>query len=812
MRERKFMEKNGLLHRCGLAAGALVLCAGAAASQPARPDSVPASPAPPPSAPTQAPTPLPPAAEPAPSNLLRPSVPSVSGVPPVLRVEVEGNVKVPKETVLQWFAVRPGDPFDPRRLARAVEELTKKGRFAVVRVEGEEAEGGVILYVTVQEFPRLSQVRFEGLDALKESDLRAAVSLSAGSFVAPWQRQRDRDKILETYRDKGYQSAGVRDTLLAAEGGDWSLVWQVQEGQKASIRQIVFAGNERVPAEKLRKQMQTSTNGLWSGGDLKPEALKQDFDKIAAYYHSLGYLDGRVLSHDTELAANGKDLTLRIRIEEGKQYRVGKVEWKGNTVFADNEIHRVVRLFPGAPFDQSAFEATTQALFGLYQDRGYFYFTAAPRKDIQGDLVNVTYDISEGQQARLHHIRVLGNTKTQDKVVLREFSLVPGETFDRSLLQRSMRDVFQLGFFEDINIPPEGLRPREDGSVDLEVKVVEKQTGQLGAGAGYSAVNALTGFFEMAETNLFGTGKRVSFRWEFSRVRNDINFSYTQPWLFDSPMTLTVDLFNSAGRTRVNSFYRTQRTGGALRLGRRLDLLDFTTVSWRYRAENVTFTDIDPAVDLRTRLSLQDGRRRSTGLTLRRNSTDSPFFPTRGSEAEWNGDLFGTFLGGDVSFLHNEVELAWYQRLGLSKFTLALRSRIGVLTGLENKAVPNDELFRPGGVFIYPVRGYDEFEIYPLGNEPFVGGQALVLWSSELRYPFSPRVHGALFFDAGNTWNSMAEADFSDLRKGAGAGIRVEVPMIGLLGLDYAYGFDRVTTSGRRVPSWNFHFRFGNFF
>jgi len=295
-------------------------------------------------------------------------------------------------------------------------------------------------------------------------------------------------------------------------------------------------------------------------------------------------------------------------------------------------------------------------------------------------------------------------------------------------------------------------------------------------------------------------------------VRNDINFSYTQPWLFESPMTLTVDLFNSAGRSRTNSFYRAQRTGGALRIGRRLSVLDYTTISWRYRAENVKFTDIDPTVDLRTRLSLQDGRRRSMGLTLRRNSTDIPFFPTRGSEAEWNGDLFGTFLGGDVSFAHNEVDLAWYQRLGVSKFTLALRSRIGVLTGLEQRPVPNDELFRPGGVFIYPVRGYDEFEIVPAGNDPFVGGQALALLSTELRYPFSPRVHGALFFDAGNTWNTMAEADLSNMRKGAGAGIRVEVPMIGLLGLDYAYGFDRVDGLGRKRPSWNFHFRFGNFF
>jgi outer membrane protein insertion porin family len=545
---------------------------------------------------------------------------------------------------------------------------------------------------------------------------------------------------------------------------------------------------------------------------LKPAVLQEDFEKIGRYYRSLGYLDAQVKNHEIELGDNGKDVTLRVFVQEGPQYRVGNVEWSGNTVFTDGEIARVVKLFLGAPFDEAAFEATTQALYELYQDRGYFYFTATPRRDIQGQVVNVSYQLSEGQQARLAHVRIVGNTKTQDKVILREFSMLPGSTFDRSMLQRSLRDVFQLGFFEDVNIPPEGIRPRDDGSVDLEIKVVEKQTGQLGAGAGYSAVNALTGFFEMAETNLFGQGKRISFRWEFSKVRNDVNFSYTQPWLFDSPTTLTVDLFNTTGRTRVNSYYRVRRTGGALRIGRRLHALDYTTVSWRYRAENVAFTDISELVSDAIRSNLVDGRRRGTGITLRRNSTDSPFFPTRGSEAEWSVDLFGTFLGGNVSFLHNEVDLAWYQRLGRTKFTLAFRSRAGVLTGLENRPVPNDELFRLGGVFIYPVRGYDEFEIVPTGNEPYVGGQAMSLFVTELRYPFTPRVHGALFFDAGNTWNTLSSADLSDMRKGAGAGIRVEVPMIGLLGLDYAYGFDRVDLAGRKRPSWNFHFRFGNFF
>jgi outer membrane protein insertion porin family len=746
-------------------------------------------------------------AQPAPA----PTTPEAPAV--VLRVEVEGNRRVPTQTILQAFAVRPGDVFDPGKISRAVQGLTRKGRFADVRVDGEMQPGGVVLTVVVQEFPRLQEVKFEGSKEIKESDLRAGIHLGPQSFMTPWDLRRDREKMEQMYREKGYFRATVQDTLLAGDNGDSKLVFRITEGRKASVQEIVFDGNAHVPTGRLRKQMKTHEDGVFSGGDLKSDALQEDFDNITKFYGTLGYLDARVARHDLDLAPNGRDLTLRIHIDEGRQYLTGEVTWKGNTVFSDDEIRRQIQLVRGQPFNETAFEATTAAIQQLYQDRGYFYFSATPRKDVHDNVMNLTYDLTEGQQARLNHIRIVGNTKTQDKVILREFVLLPGETFDRSRLGRSLREVFQLGFFEDVNIPPDGIHARDDGSVDLDLRVVERQTGQLGAGAGYSGVSALTGFFEMAETNLFGTGKRLSVRWEFGKHRNDINFSYTHPWFLDTPTTMTMDLFNSSGRSRTNSFYRAHRTGGALRIGRRLNSIDFTTASWRIRAENVSFSDFDPSFPEAQRAQLsQDTRRISSGVTLLRNSTDSPFFPSHGSNAELNVDLFGGFLGGDVNYVRSDVDLAWYQPVGISKITLMLRSQFGGLRPLEGDVVPNDALFRLGGAYVYGVRGYDDFEIVPEGNPPYQGGQAMTVFTAELRYPFSSRVHGALFVDAGNTWNSFGVADFSNLRKGAGVGIRVEVPMLGLLGADYGYGFDRVDSLGRDADSWNFHFRFGNLF
>jgi outer membrane protein insertion porin family len=591
------------------------------------------------------------------------------------------------------------------------------------------------------------------------------------------------------------------------------LLWRISDGPKVSVRRVEFVGNEHVTSKRLRKQMQTRQDGFLRGGELKPDTLQADFEKIAGYYRDRGWLDAQVLRHEMEVGPNGRDLTLRIHVQEGRRYTTGAVTWTGNTAFDDEAVRRCVKLRQGLPFGETDYEATTAALGELYNDAGYIHFNATPRRDVHEDgVVDLHYVLDEGEVARIHHIRVVGNTKTHDKVILREFLVLPGDTFDRSKLLRSLREVYSLGFFEDANFT--SMTPRQDGTVDLELRVAERQTGQLGAGAGYSAVNAVTGFIEVAETNLFGTGNRLSLRWEFSKRQNEIDFSFTQPWLFDTPTSLGVELYSTSRRSRINDFYRDKRTGAALTLGRRLDFLDYTRASWRFEAESIELTDFDVTYTgpLRDRFAAGPRRTVSTGLTLRRDSTDNPFFPSAGSSAEVSSDLTGAFLGGDESYLRTGASLAWFQRIGISKFALMLRSRFGVLRGLEGRSVPDYERFRLGGNRYYGVRGYDDFEIVPAGNPLFLGGQAMSVLTAEVTYPFSPKVHGVLFFDGGNTWNSFREADLSLLRKGAGVGVRVDVPMLGRLGLDYGYGFDRVDSQGRDRDRWNLHFTFGTLF
>jgi outer membrane protein insertion porin family len=740
------------------------------------------------------------------ANAQAPASISIAGV------EVEGNQHVPADQIRQWLGLRPGDRFDPGRVSRAVRELSAKRRFADVKVEGETTPAGLVLHVIVQEYPHLEAVRIEGADAVPEKDVRAALRTAAGSFLSPADLRADKEKILALYRDKGYFRAAVSDSLEGDPAARPTLVLRIAEGPEVRVQKVAFVGNAQVPEKDLRKQMSTQEDGFLRGGELKMDALEQDFEAVAKYYRDRGWLDAQVTSHDLDIGPNGKDLTLRIQVQEGKRYKVGDVTWSGNTVFGDSVIRPCIKLRRGWPFGEADYEATTTAIYELYNDAGYIHFNATPRRDVRDDVVNLSYVFTEGSPATVHQIRVVGNTKTHDKVILREFLILPGDTFDRSKLMRSIREVYALGFFDDIGI--QNFTPRDDGTVDLELRVVERQTGQLGAGAGYSAVNSITGFIEVANTNLRGAGERVSFRWEFSRRENQLDFSFSKPWIFDTPTSLGIELYNTSRRTQVRDYYRDKRLGAAITLGRRLDFLDYTRAAWRFRVENIAITDIDLTRPEGQKLAQQPSRRNTigTGLTLRRDSTDNPFFPTAGSDAEVSADVFGWFLGGDQSYLRTSASIAWFHRLGLSKLSLMLRGRLGLLKGLKRDVAPEYELFRLGGSRYYGVRGYDELEIVPAGNLPFIGGQAMTTSTAEIVYPFGPKVHGLLFFDAGNTWNSFREADMGFLRKGAGVGVRVEVPMLGQMGLDYGYGFDRVDLNGRDADRWQLHFNFGRMF
>jgi outer membrane protein insertion porin family len=422
-------------------------------------------------------------------------------------------------------------------------------------------------------------------------------------------------------------------------------------------------------------------------------------------------------------------------------------------------------------------------------------------------VIDVEFGITEGKPAYINEINIAGNTKTSERVIRRELIVHPGEVFLRPRLIRSLREVFNLGFF---NAPPEPVvKPaNEEGDIDITLKVEEKQTGQFRLGAGFSSLNSISGFIGIAETNFLGKGQTVGIDWEFSRYRQNVNFNFTEPWLFGTPTELSVNVFNRLQDQVQQQFYSDRRRGMSVRVGRPFPWFDYTSLFLRYKYEWIQLSNFSLGY-MGPLLTIQWPQRTSSvAFTLLRNSTDNPFRPTTGTRSSLTAELNGgELLGGDVTFQRYEATLQWYETL-FWKLVLEMKYSVGVLDGYGSPfEVPDYERYRLGGNRLYGVRGYDFYEIVPKGNALYLGGRFMQILSYEISAPLAPSITGLLFFDSGNTWNSAAGANPLDMRKGLGLGIRIEMPMLGTIGFDYGYGFDKPLGAG-----WEPHLTLGGGF
>ncbi len=728
----------------------------------------------------------------------------------IQRIAVKGNQQVSAPKIVRVLGLKPGEPYDADRVRPGLKRLYETKQFADIRAYRDDgtASDSVVVVIEVVEYPRVDDVRFDGDDHMGKDDLRKAISITKGTFVRPSALQKDKEAIADLYKDKGYYSVAVGDTILKdAKAGTQALVYEIKEGEKIKVRHVDFVGSRLIDTETIRKSIKTKPKGWLMGGDFSPKQLADDREAIIQLYKTYGFLDVAVNEPELEFTDNGKGVDVYFTIGEGRQYYVGNIDWKGNELLPDTVIASNIKFSKGQVFDDIALTQMQFNLSNLYGDRGYIYATVTPVKKVRGNVIDLTFEIQQGNLAHVREINIVGNTKTWEEVIRRELVLMPGDVFSSNRLRRSLREVFNLGFFAG---PPEPqvTQANDEGDIDLTLRVEEKSAGQFRVGAGFSQLNRVSGFIGITEPNFLGRGYRVQGNWEFARSRQDVSLSFTQPWAFGTPTELTLSVY-AANQDRVSQqFYSDRRTGFSIRVGRPFPWLDYTTVSVRYSLEEVELADFTSGYQGPLRFEQWPQTTSSVGLTLYRNSTDNPFHPTTGTRTTLNTRWTGAMLGGDVDIQRYEADMSWFQLL-MWKFVLELRENLGVVNGYgDPEAVPDYERFRLGGNRRYGVRGYDFYEITPRGNNSFTGGRFYSITGAQIEFPIvAPTVYGRTFLDMGGTWNSFGTAEWGDLYKGAGLGIVIELPMIGLFGFDYAYGFDRI-----RGPSWEPHITFGSSF
>jgi outer membrane protein insertion porin family len=612
----------------------------------------------------------------------------------------------------------------------------------------------------------------------------------------------------------------------------------------------VIEGNTQFSDGQVAGAMKTGPEGFWwfQRGDYNENELERDLrERVPAHYASRGFIDFRVL-RDTLIVneATGKG-QLVLEVAEGDPYEVGTFEILGNRRFSTDQLQQFYPFgerrsgggFLGLGggtrndrFDDERWTDATRQVQTLYGNNGYLYADVRPvmsrRTDGDGrKFVDLRWQILEGDPATIRKIAIVGNTITHEGVVRRAtFPLVPGDVFRQDALIQAYQNVSNLGFFQQpLEIPQ--IQPT-DNRVDVDVvfRVEERRTGNINFGASVGQGTGLGGFIGLDEPNLLGRGKRMQFQWQFGRNIQDFNVTYSDPAIRGSLISGSFSLHSTRLRYTIADLGRIRTRGGSVQVGFPFFGSRYTRLLTSYTLEE---SDYDSPT-LVSRFACDNCLLSAVGIGIvRERRVDLPF-ATGGSYYEARFSLNGGVLGGNGNFRRLTSEGRWYAplfQLGGTrpgsnpvKFVLGFKSEIGFVWG---DAGPHfRQLFALGGTqYGIPLRGYDEFSITPAGFDPSASGtrantveafgESYFVGTTEFGMRLSQALYLSAFYDVGNVWASPGRFNPTRLFRGAGIGVAVLSPL-GPLGLDYAYGFDRVDFLGNPAPAWKLHFRLGNIF
>jgi outer membrane protein insertion porin family len=758
--------------------------------------------------------------------------------PRVDSVAVEGNTRVTTQQILTTVSIAAGSTVNYRDIQRAVSSLYRTGQFDDVTVAQRLAEGRSILTFIVKERPLLAGWSVRGVEKLSSADVRDRVKLIEGRPLDRAALARSTGAIDSLYRERGYYTAQVTAVELPADSaGGVRVFFDVREGSRVALSRVTIEGNATFPDAEVVGQMSSKPESFWwfRRGEYDERRVEDDVrDRLPRWYASRGHIDFQVTG-DTLIAdsAEGK-ATLQLTVEEGPTYHVGSFEIRGNRRYSTDEL---MAFYPftgsaGGPFDRSAWEAATGRLGDLYANSGYIYAQVVPQETRRTlpdgtHAIDLAWNIQEGRVATINRIMIVGNDVTHERVIREAIVLFPGQVFNRDALIRSYQNIGNIGFFQQPMAPPNVETAANGVDVDITFRVEERRTGNINFGASLGQGTGVGGFLGLEEPNLFGRGKRGRLQWQFGTNINDFTLSYSDPAIRESRISGTVSVYDSRQRFTVRDLGRRRQTGGSVQLGFPFLGSRYTRLFGSYGLQRIRYSE--GSTDIQERFICNNCVRSTLGATLLRDTRVGLPFATGGAQTSITGELNGGFLGGTGDYRKVDVEGRWYAPLGTLgggdqfgggvQFVLGFTAKSGFIFG--NASNFFTELYSLGGVqFGIPLRGYDEFAITPNGFDPQAGGtnanpeafgKSFATFTVEAGARISQSLYASLFLDAGNVYRTARQWDPTRLYRGAGVGVALVSPL-GPIGLDFAYGFDRIDAAGEPNPGWQLHFKVGNFF
>jgi len=777
----------------------------------------------------------------------------------LLSVSVEGQVLTSPNTIIFTSGLREGLSVSATEFPRAIKRLWQLGLFRDIQIRfDEETDEGVSITIQVEENFVLGDLTYAGNKKLKDRKFDDEISLAKGQRIKLNTLHDVAKQMKALYAEKGYLNAVVESELSIPEeestlfGGKAQdlirdVTFNIEEGNKVKIGDILFEGNDAFGDWRLRFKMKETKQQRWYmfwRSTYDDDNYDEDLNLVSQFYRDKGFRDFRIVSDTVRLNDKQSQMDFVITVDEGPQYKYRNFSWEGMTLFEQDLLQRALGIESGETFSDADFNvAVFDRVQGLYMDRGYIYSRIEPAiTPVGDDSLDVHFVITENHKVYINHIAIKGNDRTRENVIRRQLRVFPGDVFNRERLMRSHREVMMLNFFA--NVIPDVVPVAED-KVDLEITVEEKPAGQANANMGYTQQYGMTGGGGLALPNFRGKGQSLNLSFNIGtnyNIYNNLNtnrpkyrsasISFTDPMVNDTKNLIGGSIFYQfrGGSSYYSAPIDYTIAGGSVTWGKIFKWPDdYFRGTWSFQMARKIYEGSQADLD-----RYAGGFQQSDGITfsqtIRRDSRDHPEFTTIGSAFVLKSSLSGWLLGGQENFHKHVLNLEWYTPT-FWKFVLMNSMKIGIVRELPGRDeghsfIPYNDRFIMGGNGIpygNPLRGYDDNRVGPLTSTGSpIGGNAMLKLGTEFRVPFAenPVVYGLLFAEMGNVWAStdmmerlnLPRTGPLDMKRTVGAGIRFFMPMIGMLGFDIGYGFDRVNSSGEIEPAWKTTLTFGQQF
>jgi outer membrane protein insertion porin family len=756
----------------------------------------------------------------------------------------------------------PGDD-----ISKAINNLWKQGLYGKVDIYATSVQGNFIfLNIDVEEKPRISKYAIKGVSKSEASNLDDKLKISTNDVLTDNLLMGASGIIKNHFIDKGFLNVTVTPHFFpdTAKSGSRILEFHVDKKKKIKVNPIEIEGNEFFTDAKIKRKLKNTREKkiwrVWKASKFIESDFRSDKNMLIEAYNEEGFRDARIIM-DSIYDVDEKHLGIKIILDEGNRFYLRNVQWVGNTKYTDDELNEVFRVEKGDVYNQKVIDTYMYAspdgrdVHSLYMDDGYLFFSARPVETIAGnDSIDLNVIIYEGEQAYINRITVSGNTRTNDRVIMREIRTKPGQLFSRADLIRTQRELTQLKYFNQETLTFDVKPNPADGTVDIEYIVEETSTDQLELSGGWGLGRivgtlgvsfnnfSIQDFFKFSEWKPVpsGNGQTLGVRVQSNGTYfQAYNLSFTEPWLGGKkPNAFSFGVYHSVQTNgvsrkddgKVSDFGVVQTrqhikiSGVSLGLGRRLKWPDDFFIF--YGGASYQYYDVK---DYFTSFAFSSGYSNNISgtLSISRNSIDAPIYPRTGSEVSLSSQftppysIVGKMFGSNKDWTEatDQDRFLWLEyhkwKMNTSFFTrlagnlvLNTRTRFGFL-GLYNRDLglsPFERFYLGGdglsgfsldGRELIGMRGYSNNALTPKNAQGYyIGGTIFSKYTLEMRYPLSlnpmATIYMLTFIEAGNSWLGFNEFNPFDIKRSAGVGVRLYMPFFGILGLDWGYGFDEI--------------------